>query len=179
MNNNIKFPKVIFITDFDYSDIINECADGLPIFDDGRIDFSTAKIIPVVNIILAYEDEILIMKRTSKVLTNKNMWDCIGGYYDEIIPPEKKALKEVIEETGISHSNILSTNVGKIFNIIDKNPARRWIVFPIMFTLKDKIDPKLDWEHSDFKWIKKNRIQGFAQSKKVRNVLYHCTIVGN
>ena len=170
---------MIFIINFDYSDIITECANNLPFFDDGRINFSSAKIIPVVNVILSYDDEILIMKRTSKVLTNKNVWDCIGGYYDEIIPPEKKALKEVIEETGISHNQILSTNVGKTFNIIEKSPARRWIIFPVMFILKKKTDPKLDWEHSDFKWIKKNRIHGFAQSKKVRNVLYHCTIVSN
>ncbi len=165
----------------DYFDILSECSEGMPRFADGRIDFSEAKVIPVVNVLVIHDDDILILKRTSKVSTNQNKWDCVGGYLDEEISPEKKALKELKEETGITSTDIQEIVRGGPITISEKSPSRRWIIFPVMVTLKDikdKPEPSLDWEHSKYKWIRKSRIEGFAQSEKIRDLLFSCTIAG-
>ncbi len=161
-----------------YMDIIRECSEGLPQFSDGRIDFSDASIIPVVNVIVAHDDEVLLLKRSSKVLTNKNKWDCIGGYLDEIVSPEEKALSEAREEIGISKGIVRAVFTGEPFNIIERHPQRRWIVFPVLLELSEKPKIVLDEEHVKHAWVKRDKIDGFAQAKKVRNVLFACTIAG-
>ncbi len=158
----------------DPKDVVMECAQGLPQFSDGRIDFSDAEICPVVNVIVIHDDEILILKRSSKVSTHKNMWDCVGGYMDELISPEKKAAKELKEELGISSGNMMSISSGEPFRLDEKE--KRWIVFPVMVELRDKPDISLDWEHTEYAWIKKSRIEGFRLSKKIKDILYRCTV---
>ncbi|MFP4117561.1 MAG: NUDIX domain-containing protein [Candidatus Woesearchaeota archaeon] len=160
-------------------DIIVECSRDLPLFADGRIDYSDAKVAPVVNVLVSYGDEILLLKRSWEVSTNRNMWDCIGGYLDEVVEPEEKAFKELSEETGICRKDIDTYTVGDPFNIFTKSPNKiRWIVFPVLVSLKSKPKIILDSEHQKFRWIKRSRIRGFSQAKKIRDILFSCTIAG-
>ncbi len=81
----------------EYTQILKQFS-RLPRFPDGRIDFSKSKEAPIINVIIMHEHEILLLKRSGKVRTSKNRWDCLGGYLDEEVPPEKKTMIELKEE---------------------------------------------------------------------------------
>lgn len=136
---------------------LNFFSKNLPKLSDGRIDYTKSKVAIVVNIVVMFKDEVLILKRSSNVSTNKNVWDCVGGYYDEDVPPENIAMKELEEELGITKKNVENLIQLETFEIVsDKN----WIIYPFIAKLNKKIEIKLDWEHTEYKWIKENEARG-------------------
>ena len=47
--------------------IIKEFANKLPKFPDGRIDYSSSDIAPVITVFVKHKDKILLLKRSDKV----------------------------------------------------------------------------------------------------------------
>jgi 8-oxo-dGTP diphosphatase len=43
---------------------------------------------------------------------------------------------------------------GKPLEVIDKDLNRKWIVHPFLFHVKAPDKVKIDWEHTEAKWIK-------------------------
>lgn len=141
--------------------LVEELSKKLPKFPDGRIDYSKSDTAPVITVFLMYRDEILIMKRSDKVRTYQGKWNTVAGYLDEIKPIEEKVIEEIEEETGIVKSQIKSIKIGKIYSFTDEKINRKWIIQPVLVRLKEKPEIKLDWEHTDYRWIKKEDINRF------------------
>ena len=38
---------------------------------------------------------------------------------------------------------------------------KKWIVTPVLVELKDKPEIKLDWEHTEFEWIKPEEMKNY------------------
>ena len=93
------------------------------------------------------------MKRSDKVWTYKGKWNSVAGYLDDLKPLSKKALQEISEEIGVQEENILKIKIGDPFEFADENIKKTWIVHPLIAELKNKPEIKLDFEHTEYKWI--------------------------
>jgi isopentenyldiphosphate isomerase len=140
---------------------IEEFAKKLPRFSDGRIDYSKSDTAPVITVFIKYRDKILLLKRSGKVSTYQRKWNTVAGYLDESKPIYEKILEEIREELGIDEDNILSYNFGKSYKFTDPMANKTWIVHPVLVELKNKPIIKLDWEHTEYKWIKPEELKNF------------------
>jgi len=144
-------------------DIIKEFEKRLPKFPDGRINYSNSDIAPVIVIFIKYKDKIILLKRSDKVRTYKGKWNTVAGYLDEIMPINEKILEEIREELKINEDNISIAHIGRSYNFTDSEVEKNksWIVHPVLIKLKSRPDIKLDWEHTDYKWIKPEELKNF------------------
>ncbi len=133
--------------------LLRRLSKQLPHFPDGRLDLIKANPAPVINCFVSYKGKFLILKRSRKVYGYKGRWCCVGGYLDEFKSPKHMALKEIGEELRISKSNVKKARVFKEFKISDKKAGLSFLVFPIHVELKKQQKIKLDWEHTDYRWI--------------------------
>ncbi|MEK6968351.1 MAG: NUDIX domain-containing protein [Nanoarchaeota archaeon] len=144
-------------------------AKKLPRFPDGRLNYKNSKKAVVITVFVEFNSKILLLKRSNKVLTYKGFWNVVAGYYDEPKPLRQKALEELNEETGITKKFVKSIQVGKMFRFHDKKISRIWIVNPVLIRLKKKPRIKLDFEHTESKWVKHEEIKKY---KVVPNLLF-------
>ena len=135
-------------------DLLKKFSKKLPHFEDGRINYSDSNEAPVVTIFVKYKNEILLLKRSDKVRTYRGKWNTIAGYLDEVKPLKEKVLEELREEIGVIEKNILNIKYGGSYKLKDKKINKIWIVHPVLVELKDKPEIVLDWEHTEYKWIK-------------------------
>ena len=140
---------------------IKEFAGKLPRFPDGRIDYSNSDTAPVITVFIKHRSKILLMKRSDKVRTYQGKWNAVAGYLDEIKPIREKILEEVKEELGIDESNILSIHIGEPYKFTDTKTNKTQIVHPVLMELKEKPEIRLDWEHTEYKWIKPEELKNF------------------
>lgn len=147
----------------------------LPKFSDGRIDFSTSNIAPVVTVFIEFGGKILMLKRSDKVRTYQGVWNTVAGYIDEDKPIEYFVKKELREEIGIYDNGISGIKLGESFELDDKKIKKRWIVYPALVTLNNKPHIELDWEHSDHAWIKPEEIVNYQTVYRLEESLQRVT----
>ena len=138
---------------------VKEFAKKLPKFSDGRINYSSSDVAPVIAIFVKHKDKILILKRSNKVRVYQNKWNTVAGYLDELKPIREKILEEVKEELGVDKNNISKIHLGKPYKFTDENVNKTWIVHPVLIELKSKPEIRLDWEHTEYKWIEPKELK--------------------
>ncbi len=143
------------------SKTIRRFARSLPRDPDGKIDYSDSHVALSVTVFIKYRGKILLLKRSDKVRTYQGKWCPVTGYLEELKPIRKKALEEVQEETGISRSSISSIHIGKPYEFKDPKLGVTWIDHPVLLELKNKPDIELDWEHTEYRWIKPEELNNF------------------
>lgn len=141
--------------------IVEWFAKKLPKSSDGRIDYSGSKKALVITVFVKYKNEILLLKRSQKVDAYQGKWNSVSGYFDEVLPVREKILEEIEEELGIGENNILLIRLGRFYHFTDNDEVRTWIIFPTLVELKNKPKIKLDWEHTEYKWIKFEEMRNF------------------
>lgn len=125
----------------------------LPRFPDGRIDYHTSDTAPVVNCFVKVGGEILLLKRSNKVLMYKGLWNTVAGYLDEPVTLREKALEELREEVGIREAFIVSMKFADSFRFTDPVNGKTWIVFAVLVELAEKPMIILDFEHTEYRWV--------------------------
>jgi len=133
----------------------------LPHFPDGRIDYTNTAYAPVVTVFIKFEDEILIVRRSDKVGNYKGKWNAITGYLDRAEPLEGKALGEVEEETGIGRNIIKELIRGTAYELQDSAIKKTWLVCPFIMVLDSKPEIRLDFESTEYRWIKPQELTRF------------------
>jgi 8-oxo-dGTP pyrophosphatase MutT (NUDIX family) len=142
-------------------EIFEKLTENLPKFDDGRINFTGVRKAPVLNVIVWYNGEILIVKRSDKVSAYQGLWNGISGFIDEPKPIEEFAKQELTEELGIVAGDIDRLVVCKPYEVNDKKIDRIWFVYPVLAKLNRKPQIILDWEHTDFAWIAPSELDDY------------------
>jgi 8-oxo-dGTP pyrophosphatase MutT (NUDIX family) len=119
------------------------------------------------------EGKILILKRSDKVSTYKGSWSGIAGYVEENETPLETALKEICEEVGITEDNVeLIKRIDPIeFTDIYEGKKYDWRVFPFLFSTLKKSKIKIDWEHTDYKWIAPSDIKNYDTVPHIKRVV--------
>ncbi len=155
--------------------LLKKFSDGLPKFEDGRIDYSKSDKAPVITVFVKYKNKILLLKRSDKVRTYQGKWNTIAGYLDEVKPIKEKVLEELKEEIGICEAEISNIKYFDSYKLNDNKINKIWIVHPVLVELKNKVEVKLDWEHTEYKWISPEELRKFDivtdLDKSLRRVL--------
>ena len=125
----------------------------------------------IVTSFLKNSDEILLLKRSEKVKSMKNLWAGISGIIEDNEKPIKRAKIEILEETGIEESDIILIKEGN--KILIESPQyvnHQWEVYPFLFSCSNK-EIKLNWENSDSRWIRINELNNFTTVPSLDKVL--------
>ena len=127
----------------------------------------------IVTSFIKNNDKILILKRSDKVKSMKCLWAGVSGIIEKnATTPLARAKTEIFEETGINESEIelLKANEQiKIEAIQYKN--HEWNIFPFLFRTKNS-EIKLNWENSEFKWIKPNEVKNYETVPELEKILF-------
>ena len=120
------------------------------------------KVSKVVNVFIEHNGKVLILKRSQKVGTHRGLWCSVGGYLESqnIL---KNARQEVNEELGLRIKDFKNYKLGKSFKVEEKKIDRIWQVHPVLFKLKSKPKIKLDWENTDYRWVKPSEVKKFKR----------------
>ena len=125
----------------------------------------------IVTTFLRNSDKILLLKRSQKVKSMKNLWAGISGIIEGDEKPLNRAKIEIYEEVGMEESNIKLIKEGDV--ILIESPQyenHRWEVYPFLFSCHNR-DIKLNWENSDSKWISVNELNEFTTVPSLDKVL--------
>ena len=127
----------------------------------------------IVTSIIKHQEKILLLKRSDKVKTMKNVWSGVSGIIEnDDESPLSRAKIEIFEETGIIEKNIelLKSNPQtKIDSPQYKNHT--WNIFPFMFKVETS-EIKLNWENSEFVWINPNDIVNYKTVPALKQILF-------
>ena len=143
----------------------------LPRFPDGRIDYTNADKAPGLSCFIKYEDKILLLKRSDKVMAYKGQWFCLGGFIDEPKSIRQKVLEELHEELGLSENDVKNIKTAPSYTYQDSSAKKSWILYPVIVELNNQPEIKLDWEHTAYKWVKKEELASFDLPSTLREAL--------
>ena len=125
----------------------------------------------IVTSFLRNSEKILLLKRSEKVKSMKNLWAGISGIIEDNEKPIKRAKIEILEEVGIEESDIdLMKEGNKILIESPQYVNHQWEVYPFLFSCSNK-EIKLNWENSDSRWIRINELDNFTTVPSLDRVL--------
>ncbi len=125
----------------------------------------------IVTSFIKNSNQILLLKRSEKVKTMKNLWAGISGIIEGKEDPVSRAEIEIFEEIGMSKSNIKLLKQGDV--IIIESPQHtnhQWEVYPFLFASENR-EIKLNWENSDLRWIDVKELNNFLTVPSLDKVL--------
>lgn len=127
----------------------------------------------VVTCILEHCGKILILKRSNKVLTYRGLWGGVAGYVEKNENPYETAVKEIREEVGIEKDYFkLSKEINPItFTDMYENKKYNWKIYPFLFTIIKEVKVKIDWEHSEFRWILPTEIKNYTTVPHLKEII--------
>ena len=125
----------------------------------------------IVTCFLKSGDKILILKRSDKVKSMKSLWAGISGIIENNESPLEQTKIEIFEELGIEASQIkLIKESAKMRIISPQYENHEWEVYPFLFSVENpKI--KLNWENSEYKWVKVEEISNYETVPSLDKVL--------
>ena len=95
--------------------------------------------------------KVLLLRRSSSVGSYQGRWAGVSGYLEAA--PEEQAYTELAEEVGLSSNDVTLEVVGEPLEVEDAAMDRIWVVHPFRFTVRDPSKIRLDWEHTESRWI--------------------------
>ena len=127
----------------------------------------------IVTSFLTNSEKILLLKRSEKVKSMKNLWAGISGIIEDNEKPIKRAKIEILEEVGIKKSKInLVKSIEKIKITSPQYENHEWEVFPFLFETKES-EIKLNWENSEHKWINVNELKNYETVPSLDKILFN------
>ena len=127
----------------------------------------------IVTSIIKHQEKILLLKRSDRVKTMKNVWSGVSGIIEnDDESPLSRAKIEIFEEVGLMEKKIelLKSNEQlKIDSPQYKNHI--WCIFPFLFKVETP-EIKLNWENSEFVWIEPNDIVSYKTVPALKEILF-------
>jgi len=127
----------------------------------------------IVTSFIKNGDRILILKRSDKVKSMKCLWAGVSGIIEENdTTPLARAKTEILEETGIDEEEIELLKANERIKIeAAQYKNHEWNIFPFLFKTKN-LEIKLNWENSEFQWIKPNEIKNYETVPELEKILF-------
>ena len=125
----------------------------------------------IITCFLKNNDKILILRRSDKVKSMKGLWAGVSGIIEKNELPIQRAKIEIFEEVGINDDQIKLIKESSEMRIISPQyENHEWEVYPFLFSVESpKI--KLNWENSEYKWIKIEEITNYETVPSLEKVL--------
>ncbi|MFB5629972.1 MAG: NUDIX domain-containing protein [Nitrosopumilaceae archaeon] len=127
----------------------------------------------IVTCFLKKGDKILILKRSNKVKSMKGLWAGISGIIEKDESPLQRAKIEIFEELGINNDQIKLLKESDELRITSAQyENHEWEIYPFLFSIENpKI--KLNWENSEYRWIKVEDILNYETVPSLDKVLFN------
>ena len=125
----------------------------------------------IVTSFIQNDQKLLILRRSNKVKTMKDLWAGISGIIEKNETPLTRAKIEIYEETGISEDKIrLVKNAEKLRVNSPQYENHEWEIFPFLFEAKNP-QIKLNWENSEYAWITIDELKNYNTVPSLEKVL--------
>jgi 8-oxo-dGTP pyrophosphatase MutT (NUDIX family) len=127
----------------------------------------------IVTSFIKNNNELLILKRSNKVKTMKGLWSGISGIIENDEEPLKRAKIEIFEEAGMIEDEMTLIKAAKEMRINSPQyKNHEWEIFPFLF---EAVNPtiKLNWENSDFRWIRAEELENYETVPSLQKVLFN------
>jgi 8-oxo-dGTP pyrophosphatase MutT (NUDIX family) len=127
----------------------------------------------IVTSFIKNKDKLLILKRSDKVRSMKELWSGVSGIIEKGETPINRAKIEIFEETGIIEDKItLVKSIEKIEISSPQYKNHEWIVFPFLFETK-QTEIKLNWENSECQWINVIELKNYETVPSLDKILFN------
>lgn len=124
----------------------------------------------VVTAFLEHGGEVLILRRSKKVGSYQGKWAGVSGYLEDRTD-EAQARLEIEQETGLGAKSIRLLKKGAPVEVLDRDLGRRWVVHPFLFRIRSPQDIRMDWEHTETRWIKPSQLSKFPTVPGLKDAL--------
>jgi len=127
----------------------------------------------IVTSFIKNDDKILILQRSDKVKSMKCLWAGVSGIIEKHDnTPLDRAKTEIREETGINENEIeLLKSIEQIKIESAQYKNHEWNIFAFLFKTKNP-KVKLNWENSDYNWIKPSEIKNYETVPELEKILF-------
>ena len=98
-------------------------------------------------------DEVLLLRRSERVGAYAGRWAGVSGYLEAAAPLDQ-AYREIEEETGLARQDVRLLAKGEPLDVDDAALGVRWRVHPFLFEVEAPALVKLDWEHTESRWVR-------------------------
>ncbi len=127
----------------------------------------------IVTSFIRDSDKLLILKRSEKVKSMKGLWAGISGIIEKNEEPLQRARIEIFEEVGITEDKITLVKSAEEMRVHSPQyENHEWEIFPFLFEAKNPTI-KLNWENSEFKWIKVDELENYETVPSLEKVLFN------
>ncbi|HVV25755.1 MAG TPA: NUDIX domain-containing protein [Candidatus Saccharimonadales bacterium] len=141
-------------------DWLGRAAKKFGVFEDGRVNYTSADTAPIILCVVACGEEFLLLKRGYGLADAEGYWSVITGFIDEVKSVSEQVSQELQEETGVAIEKSLIT-VGESYTLTNPQEKRRYIIFPCLARLDEKPKIVLNHEHAEYRWITKRQLKDF------------------
>ncbi len=107
----------------------------------------------VVTCFLEHGGQIMLLRQSEHVSTYRGKWAGVSGYIEEGSSPSQQAWTEIEEEAGLDVDDVELVREGLPLEVKDSQLGRRWIIHPFRFQVMRPERIKIDWEHTEARWI--------------------------
>ena len=127
----------------------------------------------IVTSFIKNKSKLLILKRSDKVRSMKELWSGVSGIIEKEETPINRAKIEIFEEIGIVEDKItLVKSIEKIKISSPQYKNHEWVVCPFLFETK-QTEIKLNWENSEYKWINANELKNYETVPSLDKILFN------
>lgn len=136
----------------------------------GEVVIEGVEVKHVITVFVMHDKRVLILKRSDKVGTFQGHWAGVSGFlerHDDTV--EKRALRELEKETGLTESDI--NMLGEGVPVRARSGGVVWCVHPFMALLEEEREIKLDWEHTEYRWIAPYEISDYRMVPRLEKAL--------
>lgn len=102
----------------------------------------------------------MLLRRSVQVRTHREKWAGVSGGIEESTPLEQ-AMREIREETGLEEPDVRLVRRGEPLVVPDSEHRVEWTVYPFLFEVRDPSLVRLNWEHTEGRWLAPEDIGDF------------------
>ncbi|MGI0046975.1 MAG: NUDIX domain-containing protein [Nitrosotalea sp.] len=124
----------------------------------------------IITAFLTHDGKYLIVKRSDKVKSMKNLWAGISGIIEGNEEPLYRAKMEIFEETGITEDKLSLLKSTQQIQVDSQYANHEWLIYPFLFSVQD---PKvtLNWENQEYRWISPSDLSQYQTVSSLDKVL--------
>lgn len=124
----------------------------------GTVELDNVYAREVVSCLVQSAGKTLILKRSERVGSWQGKWAAVSGYIEEGESPTETAFKEIREELSVEQPVLMRQGAP----MVTRKEGIVWISHPFLFSLNlGDSEIKIDWEHTDFRWITLDQLPEF------------------
>lgn len=124
----------------------------------------------VVTCFLERDGQVLLLRRSARVRTHPQKWAAVSGGMDGP-DPITEALREVREETTLSPPEVEVVAWAPPLDVPDPAYDVVWEVHPVLARLAEGYEPRLNWEHTEARWVAPDQVRGFDTVPRLAEAL--------